>query len=929
MNYSKENNSRNTQKKNKNVKRIRNKGLIIFFRVLLAVVLIGGFALCGAVLGAYIGIIESAETIRIEEVRPEKFSTKLVYASTGEEYDTFRADENREYATFDKIPQNLKDAYVAIEDERFYKHNGVDLKGIARAAYVTITSDDSEGASTITQQLIKNTVTNVMRNTLITKLQEQFLAVKYEAAVVEVTKSKEKAKDYILEQYMNTIGLHYNINGVQTGAHYYFNKDVSELNLTECAVLAAITNRPATYEPVNHAENNKKRATLILDNMLTQGYITDDEYNTSYADLGENGVYSRITGEMIQERNSRIHSWYADAVFEQVVLDLQKQKGYTEPTAIKEISNAGYIIQIPLDPKQQAIVDEVMMDDSFFPAEGYRIDVEYRISFKNKLTDKETHKSFKGTVYSQEEVDEFVKSKQNEILGPNDEITAEKVYDIPQPQASFVVMDQETGYVTAVSGGRGEKKTSLSFNRATQAKRSPGSVFKVLASFAPALDMGKITAATPIDDRPYTYGTGSDPYSPRNHWGDQYRGLTTIRDAIKTSANVVTVQNMFQTGVDACFSYLLNFGFTTLVDQMNENGQTDRVLSTALGGLTFGIYNSEVTAAYASIANHGNLNRAKFYTKVIDREGNVVLDTTTEQPKQVIKPGNAYILTDMMRDVLTPEGTGIAAKFQNSEMPISGKTGTTSDNKDLYFVGYTPYYTAGIWFGYDDNKEMFLNNQRYHLVIWRTIMERIHEGMEVVEFEKPDNIIEVEVCKDSGMLPTDLCASDPRGGRVITELFVSGTQPTEYCDVHSALTVCTVSGMRPTEFCPTTTIGTKVGIVKKDPYNGTANIKDRAYEIHLGGYCNVHTAARSTPIENPTQTQNPDPNAAGVNNNNSNNNNNNNSNNNNNQPFNNNNNDNHQIPTTNIIPEPPPDDIIIFPDDSGSEVPFVDDFISP
>jgi penicillin-binding protein 1A len=405
-------------------------------------------------------------------------------------------------------------------------------------------------------------------------------------------------------------------------------------------------------------------------------------------------------------------------------------------------------------------------------------------------------------------------------------------------------MDQKTGYVTAVSGGRGEKSISHSFNRATQARRSPGSVFKVLASFAPALDIGKITAASVIDDRPYSYGTSNPPYSPSNHWGSEYRGLTTIRDAIKTSANVVSVQNMYRTGIDDCFMYLLNFGFTSLQDEVDENGNTDRVLSTALGGLTYGVYNSEVTAAYASIANHGYLNRAKFYVRVLDRDGNVVLDNTVEAdpPKQVLKPGNAYILTDMMRDVITGTGgaTGTAAKFTNSNMPISGKTGTTSDDKDLYFVGYTPYYTAGIWFGYDDNKPMHLNNQRYHLVIWRTIMERIHEGFEVVEFERPENIIEVSVCRDSGMLPSSLCSSDARGGRVSRELFVSGTQPVEYCSTHQALTVCTVSGMRPNEYCPSSVIGNRVGIVKGDHYTGTAFIRDSAYELYVGGTCNVH-----------------------------------------------------------------------------------------
>lgn len=863
MNYSDDDTKRIQKKRNKPTKKIRNKTLILVFRVLLAFFLVGIFAVSGIVLGAIIGIIEQSPQIGTN-IKPSKYTTIFYVDGTDIVYDKYKGSENREFVTADKIPQYLKDAIVAVEDERFYSHNGVDLKGIIRATFNLLKSagGQKEGASTITQQLIKNTVTKVQVNTLESKIREQYLALKYEKALKEELGEKE-AKDQILLLYLNTISLHYSLNGVQTAAKFYFDKDVSELNLAQCAVIAAITNNPSYYEPIRHSENNKKRQGEILGDMLEQGYINQDEYDQAIAE----DVYATLTNkETKQERESKeIHTYYSEAVFNQIKDDLREKFSYSDEQASLYIYDEGLKVNLPIDLQMQKIVDDTYRNNSLFPRAGNRIDVTYLITVYNTLTGKEEHTTKENILYSEKAIKDWIEVVRAEIITANKEFRADRVIAAPQPQSAFVLLDYHNGYVKAIAGGRGDKTINRPFNRAIQSTRQPGSVFKVLAAFAPAIDSGKMNPGSVVDDVPFSLGK----WSPKNWWGTEYRGLTTIRDAIKTSANVVTVRTMSEIGIDTSINYLLNFGISTLVTDPSKP-RNDLSLSTALGGITNGVLQTEIASAYGTIANLGYYNRAKFYTTVYDKNGELLLDANKTEPKQVLKEGNAYILTDMMKDVITGTGsiTGAAAKL-NRGMPVAGKTGTTSETLDLTFVGYTPYYLGSVWLGFDDGKTTMQGTatQREHMIVWKTIMDKVHENLEVKDFPVADNIIELEVCADSGLLPTNRCYSDPRGNRVRKEKFVAGFQPTAECDVHVSQKVCTVSNKAPNDHCPSEVITTRVGLKRKVPYTGTAYVKDRSYEIRFsGGICTVHNEHNNTytppkpveelPTEPPVEPQN-------------------------------------------------------------------------
>ncbi|MDE6357772.1 MAG: hypothetical protein K2L15_04175, partial [Eubacteriales bacterium] len=472
----------------------------------------------------------------------------------------------------------------------------------------------------------------------------------------------------------------------------------------------------------------------------------------------------------------------------------------------------------------------------------YKIDVTYNVSVINNETEKQEHFEFKQFVKTREEGETFIANKRAEIeagLTANEKILAEKSNFSSQPQSSMVIMDYKNGYVRAIAGGRDEKLVNRGFNRATNSVRQPGSVFKVLAAFAPGIDMGVLTPATVIDDVPFTKGN----YSPRN-WYSGYRGLSTVRDAIRDSMNIVSVKAMDKVGVEDCYQYLLNFGFTTL--------ENDNHLATALGGLTNGVTQLEVTAAYGAIANGGKYLEPKFYTTVLDREGNILLDANDRESYQVIKETTAFLLTDMMKDVIT-SGTGTKAKFKQISMPAAGKTGTTQEVRDLTFVGYTPYYVAGIWTGYDrydktvTDMQKVLKSQTYHLEIWREIMEQLHQGLENVAFPVPEGIEKAVICQESGLLATDLCSKDPRGSRARTEYFAQGTAPTEYCNVHVSAQICTESNKLAGEFCPEDLVKTRVGIVRPEPYTGSASISDQQYEVNIPKHiCDIHLEGSMT-----------------------------------------------------------------------------------
>lgn len=840
MNYGKKGVAQREKQITSSALLIRKKFTVIFLKSLLvcflAVAVIGG---CAGI-GVFKGIIASAPDISDIDPSPTGYLSVVLDNQGNETAKLVASGSNRVYVTLDEIPQTVQHAFVAIEDERFYDHNGIDIKGIIRAGFTGIANGFhfNQGASTITQQLLKNNVfegwtTQSGIEKVERKIQEQYLAIQL---------SKVKSKEWVLENYLNTINLGQNTLGVQSASRRYFGKDVSELTLSEAAVIAGITKNPSAYNPVSHPDKNDERRRLVLKNMREQEYISEKEYDEAILD----DVYSRIQQVNIVYAEENPNSYFVDAVIDQVVQDLVEKKGYTDTQAYKAIYNSGLTIESTQDMGIQQICDEEVNKPENYSAEAkysfsYRLTVKKSDGTMENYSDQTmiSHYSASSPDYSLnftsiEEAQAAIDAYKAEIIQPGDTIVdgGESVVFTLQPQAAVTIIDQYSGDVKAIVGGRGDKTGSRTLNRATDTTRQPGSTFKVLAAYAPALDTAGMTLATVQDDAPYTYSNGT---SLRNY-DNSYRGFTTIRYAITKSINVVTVKTLSDISPQVGYDYLQNFGFTTLV-------QDDIVESLSLGGITRGVTNLELTGAYATIANMGNYIKPRFYTRILDHSGNVLIDNTADS-HTVLKETTAFLLTSAMQDVVNV-GTGGAVNFGN--MPIAGKTGTTTSNRDALFAGFTPYYTCTVWCGYDDNSPQDGSLTSNPKTLWNHIMGRIHENLEYREFTQPEGILTAAICKKSGKLAVSgLCDSDPRGSMVATEYFAAGTVPTEYCDHHVSATICTESGLLANEFCPAETRQAGIYIV-----GGSGNSDDGPYLLPAAlaedNYCTVHTAESIIP----------------------------------------------------------------------------------
>ena len=797
---------------------IRKKFTVIFAKTLLVCLI--AFTVVGgcAGYGVYKGIVDSVPDIHDIDATPTGYLSTVLDNQGNETATLVASGSNRVYVTIDEIPLDLQHAFVAIEDARFYEHNGIDITGIVRAGITGITSGRfSQGASTITQQLLKNNVftdwtsESSFADKMERKIQEQYLAIQLE---------KVEDKDWILENYLNTINLGQNTLGVQAASQRYFNKDVSELTLSECAVIAGITQNPSRYNPVSNPDANAERRTKVLNNMLDQGYIDQAAYDTAMAD----NVYDRIQIVDSETASDNINSYFVDALTEQVIDDLMEVKGYTETQAYKALYEGGLTIYSTQDPSIQQICDEEVNN-----ADNYGSETKYSCSYRLTIQKADgTYQNYseqtmlsyyqsKNSKYnidfdSKEAVDAAIEQYKADIMEDGDTIVpnGESITYTMQPQASMTVIDQSTGEVKAIVGGRGDKTANKTLNRATDTKRQPGSTFKILSAYAPALDIGGMTLASVQDDAPYTYSNAA--HTPVNNYDKSYRGFTTIREGITYSINIVAVKTLTDIGVDIGYEYLQNFGFSTLCD-------SDRTQALALGGITNGVTNLELTAAYATIANGGTYTKPRFYTKILDHDGNVLIDNTP-QTHTVLKETTAWLLTNAMEDVLT-NGTGRPAHFNG--MPQAGKSGTTSSDRDALFAGYTPYYTCVVWGGYDDNAE--LSYTTYPKTLWKSVMGRIHENLDYKDFDKPDGITTATVCKKSGKLAVaGLCDSDPRGSMVESEYFASGTVPKDYCDHHVRVTIDLSTGGIATDTCPEELRSSNVYIT-----GGSAGTQDAPY----------------------------------------------------------------------------------------------------
>ncbi len=735
------------------------------------------------------------------------------------------ADSNRDIVTLDEIPDSLQKAMIAIEDERFYEHGGIDLHGIVRAFLSGIAHGSfSEGASTITQQLIKNSVftdwtqENSFSERFRRKVQEQYLALQLE---------KRISKDEILEDYLNTINLGAGCYGVQAAARRYFGKDVSELTVSESAVLAAIPQNPSRYNPITNPEENKARRAVVLRYMNEQGYLSGSEREDALSD----DVYARVQEFDAVYENSDIYSYYEDALIEQAIDALTEEKGYSAERAYRAVYSGGLRIFSAQDAALQQICDEEFSNPANFP-EGTEFGVDYALSISGadgQITNYGSEalrsyvrenfgSSFDLLCAAKNEAQDYADAFREHVLettaanareddssensgNSSATVLGERLTLSPQPQASLVLMDQSTGLVRALVGGRGEKTASLTLNRATETTRQPGSTFKILTAYAPAIDAFGKTLATLYKNEHYKYKDGT----PVSNWDlTDYSGTATIREAITRSINVIAVKCITEISPRVGYEYARKLGITTLQESYTSadgDHASDIVQPLALGGITQGVTNLELCSAYAAIANQGVYRTPKFFTKILDRQGNVLIDWTIDTDEgqnemssarladgetqkdntRVLSESTAFLLTDAMKDVVNaPDGTAYGT-IEAGMQPVAGKTGTTSNYKDIWFVGYTPFYTCCIWGGYDNNRDLPLEStyHTYNRILWSAVMNRVHNGIATSDFPIPKTVEPVTLCRESHLPAVS-------GGckETYVEYFAAGTEPQKKCTLH-------------------------------------------------------------------------------------------------------------------------------------------------
>lgn len=834
---------------NKNIKRIQenlssgsnkitSKIFVTIFKILITVFVFATVIISCVGIGAINGIIQTAPEITINDVTPSQYKT-TIYDRSGAAVETLVASgANRIYVTIDEVPVNLQNAFIAIEDERFLEHNGVDAKGIIRAAYIGITNSlrFTQGASTITQQLIKNSVFSVedensLGDRLKRKIQEQYLAIKLEQVA---------NKPQILENYLNTINLGNNNLGVQSAALNYFNKDVSELTLSECAVIAAITQNPSKYNPIRHPDFNADRRKLVLDNMLTQKMISEKQYTEAISD----DVYSRIANNHTSSSSTSAYSYYTDALIQDIMEDLMTQKGYTYTQAYNLVYRGGLSIYSCEDTELQDYAQNVINTSEFW--NGYaKFIVTCRFRVKDsagnisnytestllKFIQSKYDPKFELLFDSTEEADKYIKEYKEFILAETGGTIVEgsetTTYTV-QPQMSLVIIENGTGEVKVLIGGRGDKTESLVLNRATSAKRQAGSTIKPLVAYGPAIDTAGYTLGKVYDDIPFYYETGQ---VVKNN-DELYLGYVGLREAMAESRNTPALRTLNDIGITTGTTYLKNFGITTLTNN-------DYYLPLALGSCS--VTNYELTTAYTTFANNGELIKPKLYTKILDHDGNIILDNTEISSTRVIKETTAWLMTNALHNVLID---GTLHHLDVGDNYVSAKSGTTQSDRDKWIVGYSSANTIGIWMGNDNNKSFDNSYGIPHVYIWADIVKKANENEECKQPAIPDNIVAVKVCKDSGLLVANgLCNKDSRGSRVTTEYFVKGTEPTEYCNIHQKVTYCKDSNKVATDGCPNTV--TKIMI-----YKDFSNVDLKKYKIEdqnvaftnntIKNYCTKH-----------------------------------------------------------------------------------------
>ena len=735
--------------------RLVGQAILRFFGWVLSIIMT--LCLIGVITGVIVGgafllyakdNIDTSVDDFADLIKDKDLTTRVGYLDADGKYvdlpsESLSAGEKRSWVKYSDFNEYIADAFVVIEDKRFEQHKGVDWLSTIKVTIQYFTGQGMRGASTITQQVIKN-VTENDDVTIQRKAQEILKALNLE---------KKYDKTEILEMYLNSIYLSQGCYGVGAAAYTYFGKEVKDLTLIESAALACITQYPYYYDPIINPQHNAEKRNLVLKYMYDQGKITQEEFLSAY----EKELVLKVSGDDDEDTSASVHSWYTDAAQQEAVRLLRDKFGYSARIAEKALLTGGYTIVTALDPDIQAIVEDY---------------------YENA---------------------EWEKHDNSPI----------------QPNSSCVIIDHSNGNVVALVGSRGRKTINLGLNYATQTRRPSGSSIKPISVYGPGIEANAVTWGTVLDDVPINFGTetinpdtGEKVYSNKHGYPknapDRYLGLTTVHEGVRNSINTISWRSLERLGLDNSFDFLTNkLHLTTLIEsQTMSNGLTftDKAYAPlAMGEFTWGVVVKEMVAAYQIFANEGIFNDERIVLKILDNDGNVIVDNE-KKSEVVISAQTATITTKLLQDVVA---TGTAYKITlKKNVDCAGKTGTSESNNDKWFIGYTPYYVCGVWFGYSMPRSLnkFNSVSSAPVLAWDAIMTKVMQkyvdaakngGEPLKKFVDAPGLVQVEYCIDSGKLPTDACRNDLRkitepkkGNRIEKGWFKAGTEPTEYCDCH-------------------------------------------------------------------------------------------------------------------------------------------------
>ncbi len=932
-------NNKNSSAKNKSKesKKDTKKIILTSIKFLLVTIFMVGFIVTGAVAGLVIAVAKDAPEVDPTMLVASLNESSSILDADGNLIERIHTDEYRTVVPLDKIPKHVQDAFIAIEDHRFESHKGVDIRRIGGALWADIKARAPvQGASTITQQLVKNAylLDRVDNENLINdikrKIQEAYLAIQIE---------RELTKEQILEAYLNKIHLGQEAYGVQAASQIYFSKNVWELSIAEASMIAGITKNPSRFSlyrsiPAEDIDNSKHdvikdvviygsrytlvyndservidRKNIILSKMNELDFITEQEYEEAKA------VKIRDVLNPKKEEKENISSFFGDYVKGQVLDVFENELGYSNQMAKDTLFGGGLKIYATIDTELQNTMEGVfnnfdqimnkingdrsprLIDKDSFKNENI-INQHGKVIFykKEKLLnensdltiDKGTYvlndngsltinnrklNIYPGTVdivdyYTVNEnnnllicemgsldsrIDmtredngkivisadylannnDFYTIDENENLIINSKYFDDNYEETLQPQSAVVIMDYRTGEIKALIGSRDNLEKSKTLNRATKSQRQPGSAIKPLSVYLPALDKGfeaGYTPATVIDDIIH-FGPDGSKWPQNWYEGSNYKhgkyaygywGLHTLRQSLEQSINVNSVKTLEQIGIKTSLNYLDKLGLSDDIVTSDENRRVndENLSALGLGGFTKGVTPLNITAAYAAIANKGIYCEPIAFTKIEDKNGNVIYENTSDK-NRVVSEQVAYLMSDILESTVS-NGLAQRAQFDganNTKIPAAGKTGTTQRKGDAWFIGYSPYYAAGVWIGNDTYEIKLSEGSRIASHFWSAIMSEVHKGYAPKSFEVPDGIVTLDICTQSGKLAGNLCAHDPRGSMVKSEIFIKGTEPREFCDAHKEVKINSSNGKLANEFCPEELVVTKVLVDRPLPYD--------------------------------------------------------------------------------------------------------------